>query len=120
MTLGTQIIKGGLLQIGKDLEDASRMVGGSWGATYVRIILPLMMPTLILVGVMNFISATRDVTTIVLLATAETKTLALLTLDFVSEGLRESAAVMAVVIALLTSGIALIARVVGLQVGLKN
>ncbi len=120
MTLGTQIIKGGLLQIGKDLEDASRMVGGSWGATYVRIILPLMMPTLILVGVMNFISATRDVTTIVLLATAETKTLALLTLDFVSEGLRESAAVMAVVIALLTSGVALIARLVGLQVGLKN
>jgi iron(III) transport system permease protein len=120
MTLGTQIIKGGLLQLGKDLEDASRMVGGSWWATYVRIILPLMMPTLILVGVMNFISAARDVTTIVLLATSETRTLALLTLDFVSEGLRESAAVMAVVIALLTSGVALIARLLGLQIGLKN
>lgn len=120
MTLGTQIIKGGLLQLSGDLEDASRVFGGSWLSTYFRIVLPIMMPTLVLVAVMNFISATRDVTNIVLLATYETRTMALLTLDFVSEGLRESAAVMAVLIALMTSGVALLARFFGLSVGIRE
>lgn len=120
MTLGTQIIKGGLLQLSMDLEDASRVFGGSWLSTYLRVVLPIMMPTLVLVAVMNFISAARDVTNIVLLATYETRTLALLTLDFVSEGLRESAAVMAVLIAFLTSGVAIIARFFGLRVGVRD
>ena len=120
MTLGTQIIKGGLVQLSTDLEEASRVFGGSRLLTFVRIVLPLMMPTLVLVAVMNFISAARDVTNIVLLATYETRTLALLTLDFVSEGLRESAAVMAVLIALLTSGVAVMARVFGLSVGIRE
>jgi len=120
MTTGTQILKSGLLQLGKDLEEAGRMMGGSWWSTYIKVVLPLMMPTLILVGVMSFISAARDVTTIILLATFETRTLAVLALDFISEGLREAATVMAVIIALLTTGVALAARMLGLQAGLRD
>jgi hypothetical protein len=40
-------------------------------------------------------------------------------LDFVAEGLRESAAVTTVIITGLTTGVALVARALGLNVGLR-
>ena len=46
MPLGVQIIKSGLMQLGGDLEEASRVAGASWWATYRRIVLRLMAPTL--------------------------------------------------------------------------
>jgi ABC-type sugar transport system permease subunit len=60
MPLGTQIIKTNLVQIGSDMEEASLIAGANWWATYRRIVLAPMMPILVLVGVMNFISAARD------------------------------------------------------------
>jgi hypothetical protein len=55
-----------------------------------------------------------------LLATSETRTLSLVTLDFVAEGLRESAAVITLIITALTAGIALAARALGLNLGLRS
>jgi iron(III) transport system permease protein len=46
MPLGVQIIKSGLMQLGDELEEVSRVVGASWWVTYRRIVLRLMAPTL--------------------------------------------------------------------------
>ena len=47
-----------------------------------RVILPLTMPALITVGLVGFISAARDISTVVLLGSGKSRTLSLLMLDF--------------------------------------
>ena len=120
ITLATQVLKASLLQLGRELEDASRMSGASWPITYVRIVLPILAPTLIVVGTLKFLFAANATSSIILLATSETRPLSLLTLDYVREGLRESAAVTSLIIAALTTVLALVARRFGLNLGLRN
>ncbi len=120
ITLGTQIIKSNLLQLGKELEEASWTSGASWWHTYRRIMVPLLLPTLILVGVLNFIHAARDISTVALLASSSSRTLALLQLDFMVSGRYESAAVVATMVMILTTGVALAARAFGLKLGLRT
>ncbi len=120
MTLGTQIIKSNMMQIGHELEEASRISGAGWAQTFIHVVLPIMVPVLMLVGVMNFISAARDIASVALIATAETKTLALVQLDFMVEGRYETAAVVSLVVVLMSTGVALVARALGLRVGIRN
>ena len=120
ITLGTQLLKSNLLQLGRELEEASRTMGASWWTTYRRIVVPLMLPTLILVGVLNFIHAARDISNVALLATSSSRTLALLQLDFMVSGRYESAAVVATIVMLLTTGVAVLARVLGLRIGIRR
>jgi iron(III) transport system permease protein len=120
MTLGTQIIKSNMMQLGHELEEASRVTGATWWYTFTRVVLPIMMPVLLLVGVMNFISAARDVASVALIATGDTKTLALLQLDFMVEGRTEPAAVVSLVVVAMSTGVALLARALGLRIGIRN
>lgn len=119
VTLATQLFKTTLLQLGHELEEAARTSGAGPITTYFRVVLPLLAPVLVVVGTLKFLFAASATASIVLLATSETRTLSLLTLDFVAEGLRESAAVTTVIITALTTGVALIARSLGLNVGLR-
>jgi len=119
VTLATQLFKATLLQLGAEMEEAARTSGASVISTYFRIVLPLLAPTLVLVGTLKFLFAANATSSIILLATSETRTLSLLTLDFVAEGLRESAAVTTVIITALTTAVALAARALGLNVGLR-
>ncbi len=120
MTLGVQIIKSHLVQFSFELEEAARIGGGTWWHVYKHVILPLLMPVLLLVGAVSFISAARNVSTVALLATSGTRPLSLLQLDFMVEGRYEAAAVVGVIVVLLTTGIALVARVFGLRVGVRE
>ncbi len=120
MTLGVQIIKANLVQFSRELEEAARVGGGSWWDTLWHVMVPLLMPVLLLVGAVSFISAARNVSTVALLATSGTRPLALLQLDFMVEGRYEAAAVVGVIVVLLTTGIALIARALGLRVALRE
>jgi iron(III) transport system permease protein len=120
MTLGVQIIKSNMMQLGFELEEASRVAGGSWWHTFTRVVLPIMVPILLLVGVMNFIGAARDIASIALLASADSKSLALLQLDYMVEGRYEPAAVVSFVVIALSTGLALLARAVGLRIGIRN
>ena len=69
MPLGTQIIKASVLQISNELEEASSAAGATWLAGFRRILLPLLKPTMLAVGVIVFISAARDIPTVIFLAT---------------------------------------------------
>ncbi len=115
VTLSTQIFKGALLNLGRELEEASRMSGATALGTYFRIVLPLLAPTLVVVATLRFLFAANATSTIILLATSDTRTIALLTLDYVFEGLREAAAVTAVLIAAVTTVVALVGRGFGLK-----
>jgi iron(III) transport system permease protein len=115
MTLGVQIVKSNMLQLGRELEEASRVSGGSWWRTMRRIVLPPLAPVLVLVATLNFVSASRDVSNIILLASGQSTTLALLQLDYMVAPLWESATVVAVVMTLISTGVALAARAFNLR-----
>ena len=95
MPFGTQMIKSVLIQLGSDLEEASKVCGGTWLHTFRRVILPLTMPALITVGLVGFISAARDISTVVLLGSGKSRTLSLLMLDFAAGAEFEKATVVA-------------------------
>jgi iron(III) transport system permease protein len=120
MTLGTQILKSTLLQLGAALEEAARTCGASWWYGFRHIIVPILMPTLVLVGVINFIAASRDIASVALLASNSSKTLSLLQLDYMVDGRWEDAAVVSVVVMLLTTGAAFLARLFGLRLGVRG
>lgn len=110
MTVGVQIIKSNMIQLGAELEEASRVSGGSWFYTFRRAVLPPLAPVLVLVATLNFVSASRDVSSIILLASGESRTLALLQLDYMVAPYWESATVVAVVMTIISTGVALVAR----------
>ena len=120
MPFGTQMIKSVLIQLGRDLEEASKVCGASWLHTFRRVILPLAMPALITVGLVGFISSARDISTVVLLGSGKSRTLSLLMLDFAAGAEFEKATVVAVIIVALVVGAALVARVLGGQVGIRE
>lgn len=120
MPFGTQMIKGVLIQLGSDLEEASKVCGGTWLHTFRRVIFPLIMPALITVGLVGFISAARDISTVVLLGSGKSRTLSLLMLDFAAGAEFEKATVVAVIIVGLVVAAALFARSLGGQVGIRE
>ena len=118
MPFGVQIAKSVLVQLGPELEEAARISGGSWLQCYRRVLIPLLTPTFIVVGLLGFISAARDISTIVLLGSSQSRTMALLALDYAFGGQFERGAVVAFLTSLVVIVIALIAHVVGSKVGI--
>jgi iron(III) transport system permease protein len=119
ITLATQILKANFVQLGQELEEASRMSGAGFWRTYFAVVFPLMAQTMVLVGVIKFMFAAQHNSAIILLATSETRPLSLLALDQVAAGYREVASITIILVTLLTLGVAIIARSFGLKVGIR-
>jgi iron(III) transport system permease protein len=115
MPLGVQIIKSGLMQLGAELEEASRIAGASWWNTYRRIVLRLMAPTLVAVGMITFVGAARNIGNIALLATSANRPLSILQLDYIAQRKLEAAVVVACIIMFISLAGALLARLYGLR-----
>ena len=115
MPLGVQIIKSALMQLGGELEEASRIAGASWWATYRRIVLRLMAPTLVAVGMITFVGAARNIGNIALLATSANRPLSILQLDFIAQKKFEEAVVVACIIMVISLVGALVARLLGVR-----
>ena len=120
LTVGVQMYKTTLSQVRVDMEEAARISGGTWSYAYRRVLLPVLTPAMVAVGVVAFVFAARDVSRIALLAGSETRPLALLQLDFIVNDQFEVSAVVGVIIVALTFGVALVARLVGLRLGVMQ
>jgi iron(III) transport system permease protein len=95
------------------------MSGAGFWRTYFQVVFHLMAQTMVLVAVLKFTFASQNASSIILLATSETRTLSLLALDQIAAGYREVASITVIYITLLTLGVALIARSFGLKVGVR-
>ncbi|MFM2129581.1 MAG: hypothetical protein RL477_1127 [Pseudomonadota bacterium] len=120
VSTGVQLVKSNMVQLGRDLEEASFIAGGSWAYTFRRIVLPLLGPVLIAVALLTFVAAARNVSTIAMLVTSENRPLAMLQVDHIVDGTFEAAAVVGVLIVLLTGCMALVARLVGRRFGFSG
>jgi iron(III) transport system permease protein len=115
MPIGTHMMKNSFQQVSPELEQASRVSGANWFTTYRRITLPLIAPTIVSIFVLVFIATLRDISTSILLASASTRPLSLLMIEFSMAGEMEAAAVIGVVISATAVVVAVIARRFGLR-----
>lgn len=118
-----QMFKSSFLQMGQDMEEAARTSGASWLYAYFRIWLPLIAPTLVLIGILNFTLAAGATSSVILLASRDTITLSLLALEYmtsVAGSSREVAGIISLFVVAMTTGLALIARWAGFQIGVKS
>ena len=120
VTTGVQLIKGNMVQVGYELEEASFVLGASWVYTFRRIVVPILGPVLISVALYIFNTAARNVANIVMIVTGGNRPLALLQIDYMNDGQYEPAAIVGVIIVLLTWGVATIARTVGRRFGFRT
>jgi iron(III) transport system permease protein len=121
-TTGVNIMKGVLVQVGADMEEAARVSGAGWIRTYFKIWLPLLMPTLVLLAVMNFVTASGATSSIILLASRDTMTLSLMALELSSNavGNREAASIVSIFIIFFTVAGALFVRYFGRRFGVRH
>lgn len=67
------------------------------------------------VAIIVFISAARDIPTVIFLATHESRTLSLLMLDYIAEADQEKAAVLGVFLVVLIFALLMISRLLGFR-----
>ena len=81
-----------------------------------------MMPTLALISVLNFVIAAGATGSIILLASRDTYTLAILALEIARSdaGTQEEASAVGLVLMVLTVGVASLAKVVGVKMGVRQ
>ena len=119
----TQLLKGAYLQIGSEMEEAARVSGAGWWRTYFRVWLPLITPTMVLIGVLNFTIASGTTASIILLASRDTVTLSILALNKMGADAGteyEQAGIISLFMIAMTVVVAIIARVFGLGVGVRH
>jgi iron(III) transport system permease protein len=120
ITLGTQLIRSALMQLGNELEEASWAAGADWMLTMRRVLMPLMAPTIAIVGLQSFAAAVSAVSLIALLGSAANKPLSLLQLEYLDTGLFEPASAIGIVIFSLAVVAAVAARIISNRVGLAR
>lgn len=120
LPIGVQLLKSSLDQVSGDLEEAAEMAGSRFWTTFRRITLPLISPMLVAVFLLIFMATMRDISTVVLLAAPGTRTLSLLMFDFATSSRFESAAVIGVLIAIISLIVTSIAFKVGLKLGVDH
>ena len=121
-TTGVNIMKGVFVQVGQDMEDAARVAGAGWVRTYFRIWIPLLMPMLVLLAVMNFTAAATATSSVILLASRDTWTLSILALIQAGQGGegREVASIISIFIVIISVAGALAVRTIGLRLGVRH
>jgi iron(III) transport system permease protein len=120
MPIGVHMMKTSIRQIAVELEQSSRVCGAGPTRTFFAIALPLIRPMLVSIFIIVFISALRDISTIIFLASAKSQTLSLLMMQFATSSNLEASAVVGVITTAIVVVVALIARRFGLQVTVQR
>lgn len=113
LPLGVRLMAGGLMQIGPELEESSRVHGASWQYTFRRVVLPLVRPTLAAGVLMLFVGFSRSVSSVVLLAAHGTELLAVLLFQYTLNGQMQVVSALAMVLLAINVAGLLLARRLG-------
>ena len=120
MPIGVQMLRTALHQVSGELEESAQMSGAGFLRIFRRITLPLIAPMCVAVFLLMFMSTLRDISTVVLLASPGTRTLSLLMFQFATASRLESAAVIGVIIALISLLFTSIAFKIGIRMNVER
>jgi iron(III) transport system permease protein len=97
LPLGTATMQSAIHQVNKELEESSRVSGGTWTETAARILVPLMRRGILAAFVIVFALSARDLTIPLLLQASGTQTLTVALLYYYEEGRTTTLAAVAVI-----------------------
>ena len=120
MPIGVHMVKAAFVQLAEELEQVARVCGAGWLAAYRHITLPLILPTLVSIFAIVFISAVRDISAIILIGTSATRPLSLLMMEYSLANQMEAASIIGVILSLFGVGVAFISRRLGIRLGTLN
>ena len=113
LPFATHMFEASIAQVSRELEEASLMSGAAPIETVRRITVPLIAPMVASVFIMSFMTAMKDISTTVLVATPGTQTLPLLMFGYAVSGRLEDASVVGVITVMIAMFMAFLAARVG-------
>lgn len=120
MPYGIRASSASMIQINKELEEASLASGGTWLQTFTKIILPLLMPGFVAGWIYISIIALRELSTSILLYSYNSTVLSIMAFDLWEGGQYTYVCALGVLMVLLLVVMAFIARKLGAKVGIAE
>jgi iron(III) transport system permease protein len=113
LPLGVRIMSGVMVQLGRELEESSRVHGASWQYTFTHIVAPLMRPALAGAFLLLFVSFSRAVSATILFVGPGTELLAVTLFSYSQAGRFQIVSALAVVLVAINVTALVIARRLG-------
>jgi iron(III) transport system permease protein len=120
MPYGMRAASASMIQINKELEEASLASGGSWWQTFRKIILPLLMPGFVAGWIYISIIALRELSTSILLYSYDSTVLSIMAFDLWEGGQYTYVCALGVMMVSLLVAMATVARMVGSKIGIAH
>jgi len=115
---GIRAASASMIQINKELEEASLTAGGTWFQTFRKIILPLLMPGFTAGWIYISIIALRELSTSILLYSYNSTVLSIMAFDLWEGGQYTYVCALGVMMVMLLVAMAAVARKLGAKIGI--
>jgi iron(III) transport system permease protein len=113
LPLGTRLMSGVMVQLGKELEESSRVHGASWQYTFRHVLAPLLKPGLAGAFLLLFVNFSRAVSTTILFVGPGTELLSVSLFSYSQAGKYEIVSALAIVLMLINVAGLVVARRLG-------
>jgi iron(III) transport system permease protein len=120
MPYGIRAASASMIQINKELEEASMTSGGTWFQTFRKVLLPLLMPGFVAGWIYISIIALRELSTSILLYSYDSTVLSIMAFDLWEGGQYTYVCALGVLMVLLLITMAFIARKLGARIGIAE
>ena len=120
MPYGIRAASASMIQINKELEEASLAAGGTWFQTFRKVILPLLMPGFTAGWIYISIIALRELSTSILLYSYNSTVLSIMAFDLWEGGQYTYVCALGVLMVLLLIAMAFAARKLGARLGIAG
>jgi iron(III) transport system permease protein len=120
MPYGIRTASASMIQINKELEEASFTSGGTWFQTFRKIILPLLMPGFVAGWIYISIISLRELSTSILLYSYNSTVLSIMAFDLWEGGQYTYVCALGVLMVLMLVAMAFIARRLGARIGIAE
>jgi len=120
MPYGIRAASASMIQINKELEEASLTAGGTWFQTFRKVILPLLMPGFTAGWIYISIIALRELSTSILLYSYNSTVLSIMAFDLWEGGQYTYVCALGVLMVLLLVTMAFVARKLGARIGIAE
>lgn len=118
MPIGIRAASASMIQIHKELEEASFASGGTWFQTFSKVILPLLMPGFVAGWIYISIISLRELSTSILLYSHNSTVLSIMAFDLWEGGQYTYVTALGVLMVLLLIAMAYAARKLGARIGI--
>ncbi len=120
MPFGIRTTTSTIIQIHTELEEASAMSGGSWGYTFFKITLPLLIPGFMAGWIYIAMVSLRELSTSILLYSYGSEVLSIVVFDLWEGGQYPTLCAMGLIMVVLLILLAYIANKIGAKIGIKR